>query len=378
MYFNVWGGLTLPMCYSEVETREHRFCWQQMNNQSDEHWSEPLKSSSSSVRLKCRSSPYPSPPVGTTDSCELVDPSAAATVLHYPQIGGQIPHTGPPPPTAPPSAYSTTPPDLRLGYPNPYDIYDDRYIRSDVTSGAQYGLCSATQIASSQPIDSHISGTSCVAPYPKSNLYEERPWSQGSGSSSASEDTRHEYTTLISHHHHNNNNSNGNNNNPPSVLPHPTHSGHSMYSIHEYYMHDKYYYSDKIQYSEKYSDKIHYNNEDQLQHYPQKTQQYCEKSNTTQFNQVSLPNEVSTSSLTSNETQRRENQSRENTDSCTQISEVENETTASNSVTCGREMYTYIESEVHSNKTQPGLPQPVHTSVIKNTQHYYSQNEFVH
>nr|XP_045625620.1 single-minded homolog 1-like [Procambarus clarkii] len=225
---------------SEVEAREGRLSWEQVGGGRGEEggsWGEAggIKGMTGG-RLKCRTSPYPSP--APTEALHEVLDGPGGAAIHYPSA------LAPPPLAAPSTPY----PDPRLPcYPPAYDVYDERYVRGDAQ---QYAGCSA-------PLDpTPLPPAACHYTSAKtSGGYEERPWSQGSGSSSASEDPRHEYSS-----------SNNNNNNTPTLAT-------PMYPLHDYYAHahDKFYATDKLhyaaaaaadktQYAEKfqYSDKVQY------------------------------------------------------------------------------------------------------------------------
>ncbi|RXG56935.1 hypothetical protein Avbf_14543 [Armadillidium vulgare] len=325
-------------------------------------WSESLKSSS---RFKCRSSPYPSP-VSASDPCDLVDPSTSGSLIPYPHLGNQIPHTGTTPPI-----YASTPPDPRLCYAHPYEAYDERYIRPEVVNGVPYNIC--PQLPPAQVTDS-----TCIQSYSKAALYDDRPWSQGSGSSTTSEDPRQEYITLNSTPQHINSNTNPPPSHPPS---HP--SQHNATQSFALYSTQEYYFSDKIHYPEKlthYSDKIQYTSTHANTY---TSQEKCTSSQSSYTHPI--PDILPTTSAAVEEGgASTERQPVETTpEHCTRIPDIECEQqqpqppNTGNVVACSRQIYHYIENEIQPKPNQP-VQQPVYTSVIKDTHHYHSQNEYVH
>ncbi|KAK8390142.1 hypothetical protein O3P69_013003 [Scylla paramamosain] len=143
--------------------------------------------------------------------------------------------SGPPALAAPPTPYW----DPRLScYPPAYDVYDERYVRGETQ---QYGGCSAPLDTTPLPpvVSCHYTSKGAAAGY------EERPWSQGSGSSSASDDPpRQEYPATPS--------------TTPSTTPSAT-TG-TLYPLHEYYTH---YSNDKLQYTIPTPDKSPYGDKGQ-------------------------------------------------------------------------------------------------------------------
>ncbi|XP_069938535.1 single-minded homolog 1 isoform X2 [Cherax quadricarinatus] len=294
---------------SEVEVREGRLSWEQVGGGHGEEggsWGEAggMKGMGGG-RLKCRTSPYPSP--APTDPLHEVLEGPGAAAIHY------SPSLGPPPLAAPPTPY----PDPRLAcYPPAYDVYDERYVRGETQ---QYAGCSA-------PLEGLSGGAAPSCHYKSNSGYEERPWSQGSGSSSASDDPRHDYTTPA-------------NTTTPATPTLTT----PMYPLHDYYAHDKFYATDKLQYAAaaaaaaadktQYTDKLQYS--DKLQ--------YAGVGGTGG--------------------------------------------TGGTGGSCVRGVYSYVDAALSTpteaaaaamtSKTHV-LPQPGYTSVIVDTQQYYAQNEFVH
>ncbi|XP_071523658.1 single-minded homolog 2 [Panulirus ornatus] len=214
---------------SEVEAREGRLSWEQVGGGRGEEASgwggdAGVKGMGGGGRLKCRTSPYPSPAPTEAPLPEAPPPLDAPGALHY---------LAPPPLGAPPP---TPYPDPRLTcYPPSYDVYDERYVRGETQ---QYGGCSSAPLDPSPLVGGPVAVAAAAAAAchysggkgapTAAGGYEERPWSQGSGSSSASEDARQDYNTSSS-----------------SSLTTP------MYPLHDYYAHahDKFYATDKLQYA---------------------------------------------------------------------------------------------------------------------------------
>ncbi|XP_063611852.1 single-minded homolog 2-like [Penaeus indicus] len=226
---------------TEVEAREGRFSWEQVGaGRGDEAgaWGDAGIKSMAGGRLKCRTSPYPSP--APTEALHDVLEGPPGASLHYPSA---LP---PPALAAPPTPY----PDPRITcYPPTYETYDDRYVRSEAH---QYPGCGVA--LDTTPLTGPASTPACHYSATKGSTgYEERPWSHGSGSSSASEDTRHEYPN------NNNNNTSSSSSTPGTTSTVPM----TMYPLHDYYAHthDKFYTTDKLQYGgdkTQYSDKLQY------------------------------------------------------------------------------------------------------------------------
>ena len=346
-----------------MEVRSYQLGLQQISTvRSDELWSDNLKSTS---KLKCRPSPYsPYPPPPVTEACKLGDPSTSS--LGYPHISGPVVH-GSITPSAPPS-YTSTPPDHRL---YSYDLYDERYIRSEYH---------CPQTMDQQPLAGSSSTVSCLQSFSsKIAMYDEsRPWSQGSGSSSTSDD----YASTVTTHH--------NNNNTPSIVV-PNQINSYSHNISEYFSQDKYYHSEKISYSDKiqFADQSLY----QKSHYQDKIQ-YCNSKNVEQFqhqhhhhphsqHQQSQPipaltapaqqpstSEVVAQAITRDVSEPTHSECIQSETRCTGGNIVN-----INTDSCSRQMYSFPpESESRENTTTL----PAYTSVIKDTQQYNVQNEFVH
>ncbi|XP_042235352.1 single-minded homolog 2-like [Homarus americanus] len=305
---------------SEVEAREGRLSWEQVGGGRGEEagsWGEAGVKGMTGGRLKCRTSPYPSPAPSEALHEVLEGPGGAS--LHYPAA------LAPPALAAPPTPY----PDPRLAcYPPSYDVYDDRYVRSDAQ---QYAGCSAPLDPTSLAGPAAAAAAAVAACHYSSVKgagvgYEERPWSQGSGSSSASEDPRHDYPA------------NNNNNTTTTTLTTP------MYPLHDYYTHahDKYYTTDKLQYAAASStpDKTPYTEK----------LQYSDK--------VQYATGVGGGGGGGSG--------------------------GGGGGSCVRGVYSYVDAALSTpteaamtSKTHV-LPQPGYTSVIVDAQQYYAQNEFVH
>lgn len=254
------------MC-SDIEVRNQYLSWEQLGNdcKSEETWATESLRSTPSSRHKARLTPTSSPsPMNDMDGSNMdTSPSLPAmpvgAVMETPNIvtASSVPNPYPGLINNPPAVYPAS------CYPV-YDPYDDPRFSNQPSVGSLglYNPDSPCSLAAPYPL------TGAPAPTLGNSvcsLYEEnRPWSQGSGSSTTSEDPRydcpgvihqnpsflnnsvansslqhHQQAEYLQHQHHQQHHNHPQHNN--NVLSNHVGSNYSsMYNI-EYYSCDKYY-----------------------------------------------------------------------------------------------------------------------------------------